>query len=113
MVVLSLYINSNNVCMYLLINMYKCIAYYYLWEYSHDSGEIARNTALYWVGSIINSLIVLLFGTLVGEWHEAVHVSVIFNFLFVAVPLLYAKRVLQQSRTADKPTAGMRLVLVI
>ncbi|KAK3097685.1 hypothetical protein FSP39_012094 [Pinctada imbricata] len=63
-----------------------------------DRGESYRNVGLYWAGSIVNSVIVLFLGAVIG--HFGVKWSVLLNVPYLTVPIYVAFRLLQEQRWA-------------
>ncbi|XP_062510715.1 transmembrane 6 superfamily member 1-like isoform X1 [Corticium candelabrum] len=57
-----------------------------------------RNIGLYWFGSIFNSLIVLLCGSVSGEIGTRLRASYFLNTAYVIVPLVFVTRLLQKDR---------------
>eukprot|EP00698_Gefionella_okellyi_P002805 TRINITY_DN12657_c0_g1_i1.p1 TRINITY_DN12657_c0_g1~~TRINITY_DN12657_c0_g1_i1.p1 ORF type:complete len:360 (-),score=67.11 TRINITY_DN12657_c0_g1_i1:131-1210(-) len=67
-------------------------------------GTIARDASLYWFGSIINSLYVILVGTVSGSWGSTLHLSFLLNVPFLVLPFAYLVRVLSEPRPRARPT---------
>ncbi|XP_065837841.1 transmembrane 6 superfamily member 1-like [Oscarella lobularis] len=69
-------------------------------------GQERRNLGLYWFGSVFNSMIVLLCGSVAGKFGSHVKPSYFLNVAYVVVPLSYAYRLLRQQRKVErKPTS--------
>ncbi|XP_074650978.1 transmembrane 6 superfamily member 1-like [Tubulanus polymorphus] len=78
------------------------IMYIYM-LYSLFSGKSIRNCGLYWVGSIVHSLVVFLPGNVAGPY--PVKASFLLNVPFVVVPIWSAVRFLQERPTAKNISA--------
>eukprot|EP00117_Sycon_ciliatum_P047561 scpid58639/ scgid1714/ Transmembrane 6 superfamily member 1 len=65
-----------------------------------------RYTGLYWVGSIMNSMPVLLLGGLTGKFGHKVKPSFFLNTPYVLCPILFGLRILTSPRPEYKPAAA-------
>eukprot|EP00117_Sycon_ciliatum_P004243 scpid53026/ scgid1714/ Transmembrane 6 superfamily member 1 len=65
-----------------------------------------RYTGLYWVGSIMNSMPVLLLGGLTGKFGHKVKPSFFLNTPYVLCPILFGLRILTSPRPEYKPAPG-------
>ena len=71
----------------------------YLWmSFCLASAIVHRRTALFWAGSMIGSVIVLMPGNLIGEYAEHIEPSYLLNLPFMIVPIFYAWKVASEDR---------------
>jgi hypothetical protein len=68
--------------------------------YQIASGSDYRLSALYWFGSIANSLFVFLPGNVIGVWGSELKPAYLLNIPYVAVPIWVAWRLLLSSSAA-------------
>eukprot|EP00743_Colponemidia_sp_Colp-15_P002316 GILK01002511.1.p1 GENE.GILK01002511.1~~GILK01002511.1.p1 ORF type:complete len:402 (-),score=24.45 GILK01002511.1:43-1113(-) len=70
--------------------MYLLMTYYML------KNESYRFTGLYWVGSILNSIIVFLPGNAIGKFGQSIKPSYLLNVPYALFPLIFGLRLLNQ-----------------
>ncbi|XP_069783973.1 transmembrane 6 superfamily member 2-like isoform X2 [Narcine bancroftii] len=74
-------------------------------ECSEDGGRNYRTIGLFWLGSLVMSLITLLLGTFVGKFGSEVRPAFLLNIPCVLVPLWAGKKILGSPRSLSQATA--------
>ncbi|XP_051893844.1 transmembrane 6 superfamily member 2-like [Pristis pectinata] len=72
-------------------------------------GRNYRTIGLYWLGSLVMSLITLLLGTSVGKFGSEIRPAFLLNIPYVLIPLWAGKKILGSSRSLSQTTADQAI----
>uniref|UniRef100_UPI00398F2C56 transmembrane 6 superfamily member 2b n=1 Tax=Pristiophorus japonicus TaxID=55135 RepID=UPI00398F2C56 len=64
-----------------------------------------RSVGLYWMGSVLMSLITLLLGTVVGKFGTEIRPAFLLNIVYVLIPIWAGKKIYGMPRALPKATA--------
>uniref|UniRef100_A0A4W3H7D0 Transmembrane 6 superfamily member 2 n=1 Tax=Callorhinchus milii TaxID=7868 RepID=A0A4W3H7D0_CALMI len=67
-------------------------------------GQSYRKFGLYWVGSVLMSLPVLLIGTVIGKYGSEIRPSYLLNIPYLIIPLWAGKKIYEKPRTVSRTT---------
>uniref|UniRef100_A0A4W3HPM6 Transmembrane 6 superfamily member 2 n=1 Tax=Callorhinchus milii TaxID=7868 RepID=A0A4W3HPM6_CALMI len=65
-------------------------------------GQSYRKFGLYWVGSVLMSLPVLLIGTVIGKYGSEIRPSYLLNIPYLIIPLWAGKKIYEKPRTSER-----------
>ena len=89
--------------------LYLCMSFFIASAVNH------YRIALFWVGSMVASCIVYMFGNLIGEYAEYIEPSYLLNVPFMIVPIFYAWKVLQETHfelSSQRSPRGLQVYIL-